>query len=90
MLATLLDNGSILSGSLIIGITTTSGNSSTGMVFGSNAFVFVEVAGGQNNGVIPAFRVSLASTTTYYAKFFAQYSAGTAQMRGRLSARRVR
>lgn len=40
--------------------------------------------------VIPSYRVSIASTTTIYLKGAANYSAGTPQFRGRISARRVR
>jgi len=39
---------------------------------------------------IPAKRVSIASTTTYYLKMWMSYSGGTPQFQGRISARRVR
>lgn len=80
---------------LEIAITSTTGNSTTGIVNGSNqaefnpgaAFtIFTSVS-----LCVPSFRVSLASTTTYYLKVYAgAYSAGTPQAAGRLSARRPR
>jgi len=74
-----------------IGVSSTSGNATTGLVEGDSW------AGGPNptsgvatNFVIPTKRISLAVTTTYYLKMKCAYSAGTPKFYGRLSARRVR
>ena len=73
------------------GISTTSGNSSTGLVLGSSYVQdLAPTAVAQTSEVIPSYRMSLAGTTTIYAKIAAVYSAGTPRVYGRLSARRVR
>jgi hypothetical protein len=74
------------------GITSTSGNSSTGRVIGSNWW---EIAGTLSSidyisGSVPSYRVSVSTTTTYYLKYIAVYTVATPTARGRLSARRVR
>lgn len=76
------------------GIGTASGTSTTGLVDGNNV---TELAGTWTSGadtvvVVPAFRVSLAGTTTYYAKIRCVFVVGTGSVSafGRLSARRVR
>jgi hypothetical protein len=38
---------------------------------------------------LPAVRVTISSTTTYYLKMNSNYSAGTPQCRGRLTAVRI-
>lgn len=85
------DNGATIAGISEMGIGTASGNSSTGLVGGSNA-VGIAAFGATTwwGGAVPNFRVSLSATTTYYLKLFLTYSAGTPQYRCRLSARRVR
>lgn len=78
--------------SVFVGITSTAGNFSTGRVLGSNWLEF-DWNGTSIDSVelsIPVFRVSLASTTTYYFKYGSTFSVATPQCRGRLSARRVR
>jgi len=73
-----------------VGISVTSGNSSTGLVTGSN-FVFGDVSSTfRVDQVIPAYRMSLSGTTTVYMKIYAAYSGTTPTFRGRLSARRMR
>jgi hypothetical protein len=73
------------------GISVTSGNSSTGLVFGDN-YLEINAVPTFNTGIsIPAYRISIASTTTVYLKYRAGYSAGgPPTAAGRLSARRVR
>ena len=74
---------------LEIGIGTASGNSGAGLVVAdnrSNAAINVS----QQSLVVPAWRASISSSTTYYAKFFATSVAGTINGFCRLSARRVR
>ena len=76
-----------------VGISSTTGNSSSGLTLGTNeALQSCNPANAMVNIplVVPSFRVSLASTTTYYMKFSATYSAGQPVCRGRISARRVR
>lgn len=75
------------------GISTTTGNSATGLVDAVNWWYL-------ENGIttflyqpipIPRFRVSIAAPTTYYLKgFVSAYSAATPQVAGFISARRVR
>lgn len=73
-----------------LGISSTSGNSATGLQSGDN---FLTVANpsatGGRSGTIPSYRVSLSGTTTYYLKLNATYSVATPQYTCRLSARRV-
>lgn len=76
---------------VIIGVSTTSGNSSTGLVFGSNAaYAALPNATNDAAGFIVAYRISLSATTTVYFKFRSSYSVATPKASGRLSARRVR
>lgn len=73
------------------GISSTTGNSSVGLVNGDNANdVFIPTIATDSAGCISGVRLSLASTTTYYLKFSATYTVATPQARGRISARRVR
>ena len=78
-----------------IAITSTAGNSTTGFVSGSNQLEMSWASSSTTpvlmGMVIPSFRVSLASTTTYYLKFSATFTLGQPRAGGgRLSARRVR
>jgi len=77
-----------------IGISATSGNSSTGLVQGQTWSInlFGSTSSTMSvNPVIPQFRISLSGTTTYYLKRRAGFSAGTPRTTGaRLCARRVR
>lgn len=79
----------------MIGISTTSGNSSTGLVNGDNSFTFLAASAATMPTLlpiyVPTYRMSLASTTTVYLKFQATYTVGTPSVAGaRISARRVR
>lgn len=78
----------------ILGISSTSGNSETGLVAGDNRIRTTWANSSTTPTIvaltIPSFRVSLAGTTTYYLKQQATFSAGTPQRTGRISARRVR
>lgn len=74
------------------GVSTTAGNSSTGLTAGDTV-----VSSGITVGVadvtlsLPGVRMSLSATTTVYQKYRATYSAGTPALRGyRMSARRIR
>jgi len=75
------------------GISTTTGDSSTGLTIGSNyqlACLPVGTAVQRTSGTIAAYRISISSTTIMYAKYFATYSGTTPTATCRLSARRVR
>jgi len=75
-----------------IGISTTSGNNGFGLQYGNNLIEENWTANANSNqpASIPSYRMSLASTTTVYAKMLVGYSAGTPQSTYRLSARRMR
>ena len=74
-----------------MGISTTTGNDATGLVFGSNwAAGLPPTAASDMSLSIPAYRVSIASTTTHYLKIKATFTVATPTCSGRLSARRVR
>jgi hypothetical protein len=71
------------------GIGTATGNSSAGLTLGLTRADYSGAA--SHTLVIPAYRVSLSATTSYYAKALFTYSAGTPRVNGaRISARRVR
>lgn len=75
----------------LMAITTTAGNSVTGQVDGDNrTAVAVPVTNNDRSGVIPCWRLTLTATTTVYLKARMDFSAGTPQAFGRISARRVR
>lgn len=77
-----------------IGISTTTGDASTGLTRGDTLFDGVWASSGTTPNTVsiavPQMRVSISGTTTYYLKYLAVYSAATPQAAGRLSARRVR
>lgn len=77
-----------------IGISSTSGNSGAGMTAGINraieTWASTSTAVLEKTLSIPSYRVSLASTTTYYLKSLGAFSVSTPQVTGRISARRVR
>lgn len=91
LLGILVANGATITGDGEFGVSTTSGNSSTGLVFGDTATaVYVSVTVPQISATIPPKRFSLSTTTTLYLKYRATYSTGTPVAIGRLSARRMR
>lgn len=72
-------------------IGTVSGNNNTGLSYGANASAALPPTSVIDVGIaIPNYRVSIASTTTYYLKSLFVFSAGTPKAYGRISARRVR
>lgn len=75
-----------------MGISTTTGNSTTGLSTGVNRIAQTQVptASTDAGGCLASYRMSLASTTTVVAKGMFSFSAGTPQYTCRLSARRVR
>lgn len=75
----------------LMAITSTSGNSTSGQIDGDNrCAVTVPTATNDNSGSIPAFRVSLSATTTYYLKARMDYTGGPPKAYGRISARKPR
>lgn len=73
------------------GISSTAGNFTTGMVLGTNLLSQAGPTANNNASVtVTDYRVKLAGTTTYYAKFYGDFSVATPNARGRLSARRRR
>lgn len=85
------NNAAVAVTSYQFGISTTTGNSSTGLVFGSN---YIQLPGSSStqdvSGSIASYRMSLSTTTTVYGKMLCTWSTGTPQAYGRLSARRIR
>lgn len=73
-----------------LGISTTAGNSSTGLVQGDNLAYNSFSSNTQNSSFIPGYRVSISATTTYYLKFLANYTGTVPTAKGRLSAVRIR
>lgn len=76
----------------ILGISTTSGNSGTGLTIGlTRVFQDNSVNGlGFFSLITPTVRLSLSTTTTVYFKYFADYATATPKLRGGIKARRVR
>ena len=84
-------SGATISGFGSMGFSTTSGNSSTGLVFGDSVCViFLTTTITQMSVALPPKRFSLGTTTTIYFKYQQTYSAGQPVAVGRISARRVR
>jgi hypothetical protein len=80
-----------MTGETRLGISTTSGNSATGLTIGYNRLTFITAtATTDSGGSIPMYRLSLASTTTVYLKYFTEYSTGTPKASGTIIARRRR
>lgn len=75
-----------------MGISTTTGNSTAGLVGGDNRIDGIgAVTGTRNAGyVVASYRASLTATTTYYLKYESNFTVATPQAVGRISARRVR
>lgn len=73
------------------GISITSGNSTTGLVLGSNRVIGPGPTSTNDDSLVVAnYRMSLATTTTVYGKFAGVFSVAVPQANARLSARRVR
>jgi hypothetical protein len=78
-----------------LGISSTAGNSGTGLVAGSNFMGSIWASSAttptESGGTVASYRMSLSATTTIYLKAYCSYTAGTPQAGyGRLSARRTR
>lgn len=85
-------NGATMTPGVNMGISTTSGNSASGLTLGSNYSVFLPptTVAGDACGAIPFHRASIGSTTTYYAKIAGTYSIATPRYLATMTARRVR
>lgn len=75
-----------------IGISSTAGNSTAGLLIGDNRLISNEGTTGITDATltISSYRVSLVTTKTYYGKSASQFSGGQPVIYTRLSARRVR
>jgi hypothetical protein len=80
-----------MTGESRLGISTTSGNSATGLVIGKNRLTHPNATATADTGMsIMPYRLSLSGTTTVYFKYFTEFSAGTPKAVGTIRARRVR
>ena len=75
-----------------IGISSTTGNSATGLTSGENrvSVQVPDVTFPNTMGAVPNYRRNITSPTTFYGKAIVTYTVATPQYRCRLSARRVR
>jgi len=72
------------------GISSTAGNSATGLSLGDNLSTGLPPTGTADTNVcIPQFRVVIGVTTIYYLKYLAAFSSGSPNARGRISAVRI-
>jgi len=77
----------------LMAITTTAGNSSTGVLDGNtydNVPTGTISAGDGNTLTVPSVHKQYASTTTTYLKYKSTYSVGTPKWNGRITAVRIR
>ncbi len=87
--ATIHQTGGAGVSSILFGISTTSGNSGSGLVFGDNLLAIPLPASGDSAIAIPQFRALVTSTTTYYAKVRSVYTTTAPQYQMRISAVRI-
>ncbi len=87
-----INNGATQTGIFQGAISAFSGNTTTDHAGGDNTISqsTATTNNNQSSVCIPVWRVSIASTTTIYLKGWSQFTAGTPQFYGRISARRVR
>lgn len=85
-------NGATMSGTIETGISATTGNSSTGLVAGQSLSQSPGVPTSASNAslLVGPILVSLTSTTTYFLKGLAAFSAGQPQYRGSIHCIRPR
>ena len=71
----------------VMGISTTSGNSASGLVEGQNRADYLPgTAAADNSGSVPSWHQTYTANTTVYLKMLCNYSAGTPKVQGRLTA----
>jgi hypothetical protein len=76
---------------VILGISTTSGNSISGVVFGdSGALNFAPTASAESNATIVALHRNISGTTTYYLKNRGDVTSGHFTVDYRITAQRIR
>lgn len=88
-----LNNGAVTTNQLQIGVSTTSGNSGTGLAVSDNVGISTNLVlanGGYNPLAIPAHRVVVTSPTTYYLKGFAGGSITNLQYTCKMAFRRIK
>lgn len=77
-----------------IGISTTSGNSNTGLTLGDNdisdAQTHTTITGTYGNMAVVDYHIQLSATTTVYLKYSATYTVSTPAAHGRITANRLR
>jgi hypothetical protein len=74
-----------------IGISTFAGNSGTGLVTGDNLIdAFLPNGNSAGGAAIPSYRFASSGSNTVYFKFYLEYTGSFPDVRGRISARRVR
>lgn len=71
------------------GISTTSGNSSTGLTLGTTEFGWQPITGTVRGGGLSVYPIAISSNTTYFLKVRVDFSAGTVTAFGKLSALRI-
>lgn len=86
------NGASITAAPFYLGISTTSGNSNSGLTEGINRRgLVIPTNTYYSGGSIPNYRVSLSGSATYYLKIYCStYTGGPPQATGRISARRIR
>lgn len=72
------------------GISSTSGNSDTGLTNGDTAGHFGTALGGFTSASVTGVHIQLTGTTTYYLKYLAAYTGGPPQATGRITGVRIR
>lgn len=72
-----------------LGITTTSGNSTTGMIDGDNRLYGGSTASADQTLTLANYRISVTASTTVYLKYFSTYT-GTETAWGRITCIRIR
>lgn len=87
---TLANNGATISGANLVGISTTSGNSSTGLTLGTTRIDIFQATSSTNcSFCLNAVRANLSATTTYYFKQLSTFSVATPQYYATIRAVRV-
>lgn len=73
-----------------VGISTTTGNSSTGLVSGDSIIDVIPQTANYNSGFCLSINASFNSTTIYYFKMLSNYTVTIPKFRGRITATRLR
>lgn len=87
-----LFEGNVTGVQKVAGIGTASGNSATGISFGSNTTsdTVMPTSNSDTGLTVPPYRVSISGSTTYYLKVLGTFSVGTLKAYGTIRARRIR